>query len=89
MSDKLIGVSQATTASTTQDFVISANNDSFFIRNTTTSSVANFRTWLSTNTPIVYYILKEPTNTLIEDEELINQLNEIDIFTVISEDFYN
>lgn len=79
MSDKLIGVSQATTASTTQDFVISANNDSFFIRNTTTSSVANFKTWLSTNTPIVYYILKEPTNTLIEDEELINQLNSIEL----------
>ena len=79
MSDKLIGVSQATTASTTQDFVISANNDSFFIRNTTTSSVANFRTWLSTNTPIVYYILNTPTNTLIEDEELINQLNSIEL----------
>ena len=79
MSDKLIGVSQATTASTTQDFVISANNDSFFIRNTTTTSVANFRTWLSTNTPIVYYILNTPTNTLIEDEELINQLNSIEL----------
>lgn len=37
----------------------------------------------------VYYVLNTPTNTLIEDEELINQLNEIEIFTVISEDFYN
>ena len=53
------------------------------------TTLANFKTWLSTHNTEVYYILNTPTNTLIEDEELINQLNEIEIFTVISEDFYN
>ena len=48
-----------------------------------------FKTWLSSHNVELYYVLNTPTNTLIEDEELINQLNEIEIFTVISEDFYN
>lgn len=54
-----------------------------------TTDVNVFKTWLSTHNTEVYYVLNTPTNTLIEDEELINQLNEIEIFTVISEDFYN
>lgn len=59
------------------------------IDNTIVSDVATFKTWLGTHNLEIYYILATPTNTLIEDEELINQLNEIEIFTVISEDFYN
>lgn len=59
------------------------------IRYGTQDTVANFKTWLSSHNVEVYYVLNTPTNTLIEDEELINQLNEIEIFTVISEDFYN
>ena len=78
MSDKLIGVSQATTATTTTNFVISANNDSFFVRNTTTSSVEDFRTWLSTNTPIIYYLLATPEDEEITDNTLIGQLNALE-----------
>lgn len=35
--------------------------------------------WLDANKPICYYVLNTPTNTLIEDEELINQLNSIEL----------
>ena len=45
------------------------------------TSVANFKTWLSTHNTIVYYVLNTPTNTLIEDEELINQLESIQLIT--------
>ncbi|MBR2677821.1 MAG: phage tail protein [Bacilli bacterium] len=38
-----------------------------------------FKTWLSTNNVEVCYGLATPTNTLIEDEELINQLNAIEL----------
>ena len=58
------------------------------IDNTHTTSTI-FKNFLASNNVEVYYVLNTPTNTLIEDEELINQLNEIEIFTVISEDFYN
>ena len=53
------------------------------------SSYNEFKALASNNNLTIYYVLNTPTNTLIEDEELINQLNEIEIFTVISEDFYN
>ena len=61
----------------------------FYSDTTKTMSTSAFATWLASNNVEVYYVLNTPTNTLIEDEELINQLNEIEIFTVISEDFYN
>ena len=55
----------------------SVNN--LYIRNTDITSVANFKTWLSSHNTEVYYVLNTPTNTLIEDEELINQLNSIEL----------
>ena len=39
-----------------------------------TTTLATFKTWLGTNKPIVYYVLATPTNTLIEDTTLIEQL---------------
>ena len=38
---------------------------------------AQFQTWLGTHPTDVYYVLATPTTTLIEDEELINQLESI------------
>jgi len=38
------------------------------------TSTSNFTGWLSTYKPIFYYILATPTNTLIEDTTLIEQL---------------
>lgn len=54
-------------------------NEEFRIRWGTQDTVANFKTWLGTHNTEVYYVLNTPTNTLIEDEELINQLNSIEL----------
>lgn len=40
----------------------------------TTYTLETFKTWLSTHNTIVYYVLATPTNTLIEDTTLIEQL---------------
>ena len=47
------------------------------IRTNTEDTSANFKTWLSTHNTIVYYVLATPTNTIIEDTELIEQLNKL------------
>ena len=49
------------------------------MRETTMKTLADWKTWLSTHPLEVYYVLNTPTNTLIEDEELINQLNSIEL----------
>ena len=51
----------------------------FYSDTTKTMSTSAFATWLSTHNTEVYYVLNTPTNTLIEDEELINQLNSIEL----------
>ena len=51
------------------------------INKTTANTIANLKTWLSSHNVEVYYVLNTPTNTLIEDEELINQLNSIQLIT--------
>ena len=40
-----------------------------------TTTLAQFKTWLQSNNTIVYYVLANPTYTLIENEELIEQLD--------------
>ena len=55
------------------------NQSQIIIRNDDTTSANDFKTWLSTHNTEVYYVLATPTNTLIEDEELINQLNSIEL----------
>lgn len=55
------------------------SNQSMYIKNTSITSANNFKTWLSSHNVEVYYVLNTPTNTLIEDEELINQLNSIEL----------
>ena len=54
------------------------NTQTFYFETDQTSN-ANFKTWLSTHNVEVYYVLATSTNTLIEDEELINQLNAIEL----------
>ena len=51
--------------------------DRIYFKNTSYTSANAFKTWLSTHNTEVYYVLNTPTTTLIEDEELINQLNAI------------
>lgn len=40
------------------------------------TTLADWITWLSTNKPIIYYVLETPTNTEITDTTLISQLEE-------------
>lgn len=82
-------IGQFEIVSTTKENVMAVNGGFIYIRVTNSTTLQEVRTLLSNTNAIVYYVLNTPTNTLIEDEELINQLNEIEIFTVISEDFYN
>ena len=58
-----------------------SGKDRIFINHSAygTTTLAQFKTWLSTHNVEVYYVLATPTNTLIEDEELINQLNSIEL----------
>ena len=60
-------------------FALSGANNVLFIHypNSSTNTVPLFKTWLSTHNTEVYYVLNTPTTTLIEDEELINQLESI------------
>ena len=51
------------------------NASGIAIRNKDISTVADFKTWLGTNTPIVYYPLATSTETQITNSTLISQLN--------------
>mgnify|MGYP006974713795 CR=1 FL=1 len=48
--------------------------DSWIDLNLIASDLATFKTWLSNNNTIVYYILSTPTTTEITNTELIEQL---------------
>jgi len=62
----------------TQNGTFRLGNSAFFqFVNTNISSVADFKTWLSTHNTIIYYPLATPTIEVIEDTTLINQLNNI------------
>ena len=62
-------------------FALSGSNNYLFIHfpNSSTNTVALFKTWLGSHNVELYYILNTPTTILIEDEELINQLNAIEL----------
>ena len=47
------------------------------IRHNDITTLANYKTWLASNTPTFYYLLATPTNTEITDTTLINQLEEL------------
>lgn len=46
-----------------------------YYENVSEYSLNDFKTWLSNNNIILYYALSEPTDTLITDQNLLNQLN--------------
>ena len=49
----------------------------FVIKDTDYTTVADFKSWLSTHNTIVYYVRATPTDTEITDATLISQLEEI------------
>ena len=53
----------------------SESGNKITIRNTSYSSVSDFTSYLSTNQPILEYVLATPTNTEITYQPLIDQLN--------------
>ena len=55
-----------------------SNSTYIYIRNTTYTSVANFKTMLGTTNLIAYYVLATPTDIPITDTTLISQLNAIE-----------
>ena len=48
-----------------------------YINATAEMTEAQFKTWLSTNNVTVYYVLANPTYTIITEQALINQLEAI------------
>ena len=76
-------ITQLEIASTTKENVFAINGAWIYIRKTDISSANDFKTWASTNKPITYYVLANPTYTLIENEELLNQLEELDNATLM------
>ena len=44
-------------------------------------TLAEFKNWLNSNTPIIYYVLNEPVITQITNTTLINQLEAISVHT--------
>ena len=52
----------------------STSNTSKLYFNNNSMSVSDFKTWLSNNNVIVYYVLETPTTTEITDTELLTQL---------------
>ena len=60
--------------STTTDIGFFLSNNYMRVRTTSEDTTTNFKTWLSNNNTIVYYVLATPTNTIITDTTLISQL---------------
>lgn len=54
-----------------------ATTPRFYIHDTTFSTPAELKTWLSTHNTTVYYVLATPQDVQITDTTLINQLNDI------------
>ena len=67
------------TASGDKNYCINnSNNYVRFSNGETTNQLAQFKTWLGTNKPVVYYALLTPYLSLIEDNNLIEQLDNLE-----------
>lgn len=64
-------------SNTLQGFMCIHDEKVLRIRYGTEDSVTNYKTWLSSNNVTLYYVFANPTYTLIENEELIEQLDRI------------
>lgn len=69
-----------TTAYANGNNTISSNSNdgaSIYFRNDSITSKNDFTTWLTTNKPVLYYVLATPTDTEITDTTLLEQLEAI------------
>ena len=78
LSNNFKGISFNNRNTQTNETCFMTNGNLSFNTNVANSG-STFKTWLSTHNTEVYYVLNTPTNTLIEDEELISQLNSIEL----------
>lgn len=64
-------------------YLQAANNNllSVYIQIKNLSTIANFKTWLSENNVVVWYVLANPVTTQITNTTLINQLEAISVHT--------
>ena len=64
-------------------YLQAANNNllSLYIQIKNLSTIANFKTWLSENNVVVWYVLANPVTTQITNTTLINQLEAISVHT--------
>ena len=80
-SNKFVEISNGQSYSETmQGMLVRANNSNQFIINcdeTNDYTASQFKTWLESNNIEVTYVLANPTYTLIDNEELIEQLDRI------------
>lgn len=53
---------------------LGVGQSAFYINNNSITTLEDFKTWLTTHNTTIYYVLATPTYTLIENEELLNQL---------------
>ena len=74
ISDYFIGVAITNSNTDVGAWIISSGT--IRIRTITEDTVANFKTWLSTNTPSLYYVLATPIEEEITYTPLIRQLDE-------------
>lgn len=77
LSDKFIAVSRGDTWLNHDGIANGQNFLQIYSDETKEMSVAEFRTWLSSNNVIAYYQLATPTYEIITDSSLINQLESI------------
>ena len=75
ISDYFIGVAITNSNTDVGAWIISSGT--IRLRTITEDTLANFKTWLSTNTPLLYYVLATSTDTEITDTTLISQLEAI------------
>ena len=76
MSNYFYGISHSNRTMTGQ-FLMYSDGDTanrLVVRNTTWTSLADFKTWLSSDPTTVYYALAEPVDEEITNETLISQL---------------
>ena len=64
-------------------YLQAANNNllSVYIQIKNLSTIANFKTWLSENNVVVWYVLANPVTTQITNTTLINQLESLYLHT--------
>ena len=76
MSDYFTGTtSTAMSQDTSANGLCSMSTNNIFIRNTSYTTTADYRTWLASHNTTIYYALATPTDEAITDQNLIDALD--------------